>query len=866
MTVYTLKNNFNLAVVFSLLMVMVFYPLSEVFAEESGASVTTAEQSASTSSQNALPTTPVALLPVVETPGLQSVVSTTSALSDTHGVSATTSPVSSDATTSESFSTLIGGEGVATTSASTSMYEMTSSTTAGTTTATGEGVFNNGSSTNPLSDTTIVSGTSVAMANVLNLVNTNFVNSNGVIVFKNFFDTILDNFDLRSLYNSMSGGCSFVSCSEVGVKTSITNGATIDNDLSVIANSGGNTIDTSGHAVIRTGDAYAGVNLINVANTNVIDSNYLLVTMNAFKDVNGDIVFPSLSKFFTTLGGGASPSALSINNTAELTNNVALTTDTGNNTTTGAHSSAITTGESSADTNVFNQINTSLVGGQSVSILFRVHGRWAGEVFGAPANLGWLDDGKGGIYLFDTQGTPNSPGKVQVAATNTVAIHNNVSVVALTGDNAISGSETALISTGNAYAGANIVNVANATVVGRNWILAVINIFGDFKGNIAFGRPDLWIGGKVAVPTSVTNGSDLKYTLTVINNGDSPASKVTLTDTIDAAHLDIHDASLPYTRNEHGSIVWQLPDLAPGKATEITYYGRVKSADYSTDITSTVTVGGHETDNNRIDNTDTITVTTDAPVRSGSHVHISVSSQGGSSNHNVPVPTTGGTKKDIGILRLTASSTVDVKKGGKATQHLVLKNNTSKIIPGVVLHDILKDPSGAILKDEPWELGSILPKEEINISYDINFAVTAKNGLYNLDTHIESSNGIHAVFAGNGTILVVSSVPVLGLGIQKSLNNFLMSKNTTFGSTPTSALTRNENDERVSTTTVVAQTQFSLPPTLDVFGKQQALAVSTSGIPFRYSLYFMLLALLSIAGLRYYIARAAANPQQTSPV
>src|SRR5690606_13875134 len=125
----------------------------------------------------------------------------------------------------------------------------------------------------------------------------------------------------------------------------------------------------------------------------------------------------------------------------------------------------------------------------------------------------WMDDGEGGIYIFDNQGGGGTGGNTNISATNTASITNNVDVVALTGENAISGSETALICTGTAYAGANIMNVANATVVGRNWMLAIINILGDFNGNIAFGRPDLWIGGQANVPNAIKNGNEIEYTL-----------------------------------------------------------------------------------------------------------------------------------------------------------------------------------------------------------------------------------------------------------------------------------------------------------------------------------------------------------------
>jgi hypothetical protein len=395
---------------------------------------------------------------------------------------------------------------------------------------------------------------------------------------------------------------------------------------------------------------------------------------------------------------------------------------------------------------VFNQLNTSLVGGQSISMIFRVHGSWAGEIFGAPQDLVWMENGNGGIYLFDTEGGTGND-TVHVNATNTASINNNVHVVALTGENAISGSETALISTGNAYAGANIMNIANATVIGRNWIMAIVNIFGDFNGNIAFGRPDLWIGGQVSVPKKIQNGSELEYTLTIINNGDSIASDVILEDEYDTENLEIFSASLGYTTDESGKLLWELPDLKPGEATEITYQARVLDADYNTDITNTLMVNAHETDNNVSDNTDIVTITTS-----------SRPSRGGSSRVRIlPASTTlaygGSTAEAIMVTRVSSTTNVHIGEGDTVTQSLIVENTTGATLSNIVLRDLLHDPSGAVLHEEIWDLGDVLPHELIEISYDVQFGSNAPLGLYALESSVEMGGSL-LTKERNGTVLL----------------------------------------------------------------------------------------------------------------
>ena len=66
------------------------------------------------------------------------------------------------------------------------------------------------------------------------------------------------------------------------------------------------------------------------------------------------------------------------------------------------------------------------------------------------------------IVTFGKLPTPSSNIRT---GTSTTLINNNVSVIALTGNNRVTDANTALISTGNAYAGANIVNVANSNVI-----------------------------------------------------------------------------------------------------------------------------------------------------------------------------------------------------------------------------------------------------------------------------------------------------------------------------------------------------------------------------------------------------------------
>jgi hypothetical protein len=583
---------------------------------------------------------------------------------------------------------------------------------------------------------TIISGDAVAMANILNMVNTNFINSNGVILFSNFFDYIRGSLDLRNASSSIFDGlCLTDNCSGNNTSINISNQSAINNFLLLQALTGGNSVENNtSTSTINSGDAYAGLNLVNIANTNFVDSEYLLLTMNAFKGVDGDIVFPSLSNFFDSLR--SSSGSLQITNNAEVENNISTESATGGNE---VEQGSIATGNADSSSNVFNQLNTTLVGGANVSILFRVHGDWAGEVFGAPDNLGWTQSPDGNIYLFDTHSTssPQASSDYDISGSNSALIKNNVTVIALTGDNKITGPGTGIISTGNAIAGANIVNIANSNIIGRNWIMAIVNIFGDFKGNIAFGRPDLWVGGQVSAPQDIYKDTVLEYKFTVINNGDSPATKIKLTDNYGAGNLEIVDSSFQFEKDENGNLVWNIGSLQPGKATEITYKAKV-TTDSNTDVQNIVNVSARETDNNPSDNTDTLGVTTKIKptVRLGG----SRRSGGGGgqvlgASTSIAVATS--SLKSLQVLRLPP---VAVAKNASTTveQKLILTNPTDQTIKSVIFRDILKDRTGEPIHTEVWNLGDVLPHEEITLSYDLSFDSEAKKGFYSLTTRIES--------------------------------------------------------------------------------------------------------------------------------
>ncbi len=586
---------------------------------------------------------------------------------------------------------------------------------------------------------TIVSGDAVATANILNIVNTTVINSNGAIVLANILEDS-GTIDLRS----EGGQCQLLQCGVSGVEVRLLSDAEIQNVVAVQALSGENAISGGESGAIQSGNAFAGLNLVNIANSTFIDSNYLLITINAFRDVNGDIVLPPIASFF---GGGLGGEAnIDWQADAAASTSVQVTAESGENTLGAAGTTQ--TGDAVSMVNVVNQINTLLMGGDSLSLVFRVHGNWTGEVFGAPLPMST----RGGAYAMGTSGAGGGP--VSVSGTSTAAIGNDVQLGAVSGRNSIEDTEGGRIETGSSYAAANIVNVANATIVGRNWILAIINIFGDFNGNISFGRPDLWVGGQVEVPGFVGPGTEVGYKMTLINRGDALASEVALEAQFAGDQLEILSASLPYVL-EGGMVVWDIGNLPPGSATEITYRARVRSVSPGVDVPTTLRAALRESDNNTADNSEVLTLRT--------------TFTGHPVGWIIPQPTAGqvlgsATKKydstklfNVEVVRLTPE--LDISEAAtEATQQVIIRNRAGRALSDVAVRDRLVAPDGTKLHDEIWDLGALGENEEVVIEYTIAFASDATPGRYVLTTDAGGEGGSLISFPSNGSILVAARV------------------------------------------------------------------------------------------------------------
>lgn len=603
-------------------------------------------------------------------------------------------------------------------------------------------------------DALIDTGNAVAGVNVVNVVNLNIVDSEGLIMLMNSFGAALGNVDFRALGLTpfcQAGSCSLYTNGELNAING--NSADISNDFTVRADSGGNMASGT-NAFLSTGDAYAGANVVNLANSNIINSNYLILAFNGFAGWLGNLIFPSRYFFENSLytSGGTANTTASTANNAEIQNSAGANVDTGSNQATGTAAS-IETGNAEASVNMLNQANSNFIGSDSLVVVIRVFGKWNGSVFGAPSNVAWTQSA-GGITLFSNgagnQG--NGSGSVNASTTNNALINNSMQVFALTGANRVEATGAAGISTGNARAAVNLLNVANTNVVGRNWVLALINIFGDWNGNISFGQPNLFVAEKVEHEgISVNPGGAMRHSITVRNNGDADATNVRLKTLFPRGSISALPSDAAITDS---SVVWNLGTLRPGESRFISYVSTLRERIGDMLLHETIATSD-EPDANAGDNIERVAIEITKPTPP-------------SNSANIAWPE----------LKLIASNsaTTSVFAGQNVDFKFIVKNDGM----GPAFNVRIKDSVGFIGSNTPlevhdWPVGDMAAGEEVTLSYTLKPSSKAPLGDYVSMAHLTAKDArgfdLFFLMATSGITLIPKPAPITPLAKKVEATN-----------------------------------------------------------------------------------------------
>ncbi|MEX0621547.1 MAG: hypothetical protein WD187_00935 [Candidatus Woykebacteria bacterium] len=307
------------------------------------------------------------------------------------------------------------------------------------------------------------------------------------------------------------------------------------NNYDLTSNTGNNTADkNTGNGSVTTGDANIAFNLINFLNNVFLGGGgeLLLGVVNIFGTLDGDIVLKGINEGGTgtngsgldllagnsTTGAGSENTAnnstsnntsIDLNNLADVQNNVNLNGNTGgNDASKNTGGGYIDTGDVDANLNVSTVANTSAVGsgGDIWMVLINNMGSWTGQLFGgeqgsvySPFFTFTVNPDGSIVAANDTTGADsfneaanNVENETDITVNNTGTLVNNVNLNANTGDNSASyNTGSGSIKTGDVNIAANIANFLNNTFIGSRFLLTIVNIFGQFNGDIVNGEKTL---------------------------------------------------------------------------------------------------------------------------------------------------------------------------------------------------------------------------------------------------------------------------------------------------------------------------------------------------------------------------------------
>ena len=325
--------------------------------------------------------------------------------------------------------------------------------------------------------------------------------------------------------NSADGQSDFV------VKEANGNDASLTNDINLQAVSGGNSASfNTGGGSIKTGSAGALANVVNLVNTNLNVSQWLFGVVNVFGQLTGNIVLPQDPENTNTanssgtavvqnsqtgpLSDNNSSSSTSTsseytnNNTAVIADNLNVSANTGDNqSSANTGGGSIKTGNSDVsvkDTTVANT-NTVNEDGTVWMVIVNEMGKWVGHIIGAPwgsstaSNSLPVGVSQGGGQnssatqseniatgpLSDNNSSLSSNNETTLENNNNATVTNNLNITADSGNNTSSyNTGSGDVETGNAKAGANLLNMVNTNVTAKKFVVVLVNVLGEFLGNI----------------------------------------------------------------------------------------------------------------------------------------------------------------------------------------------------------------------------------------------------------------------------------------------------------------------------------------------------------------------------------------------
>jgi len=239
----------------------------------------------------------------------------------------------------------------------------------------------------------ITTGNSQSAVNVVNFVNTNITDMLFQYLFINTFGAWQGDFlGWNSILaaegggnltlTSLAGGGSGSGCPTCIASADIYSEAYVANNISSTANTGGNSVSSEGSVVVKTGNAYSAVSLLNFINTNIIRSIGFFGFVNIFGTLNGDV--GGEDEFLKDDGDGKEETDIPPANILSDSDN-----DDSQNTNVGSTREA----GGKLEVEQKNSVGEYVLPGDTITFFVRVRNTGTGKVYDAKTRISFFQDG-----------------------------------------------------------------------------------------------------------------------------------------------------------------------------------------------------------------------------------------------------------------------------------------------------------------------------------------------------------------------------------------------------------------------------------------------------------------------------------------
>jgi len=626
----------------------------------------------------------------------------------------------------------------------------------------------------------IDSGNVNVYANVLNIVNTNNINSQIVEITETF-----NNLSADILMNQpettpaelgqdlVASLCQDIQCQSLtSFKLTNNNNAVVENNVDVVGNSGGNSITNAGQDTdITTGNVNALVNVINIVNANLINSRWTIATFNIFGNWEGDLVLPSELYFdgYTTFGSSAGVNVQQTNkivlditneNVADINNNVGSVSNTGGNAIDSEgtlQNAEIGTGDSVNAANVENIANVTLVNSNWFLNIVNTLGSWTGNIYSLPEQVEFEQTNLG-MTFFSTSGADAASREqfenqvaeldtdnevtIEIENSNNAVINNNVNVETNSGDNEITGEnlERARIQTGYSRALTNIFNFANTNLVNSNLSVGLTNIFGSWNGNIVFGYPDLAVTQTLLqenVPSP--NGSRVNYELQYSNLSGSSMKDAVLEWNFDTSIYDYSHSNIAGLYPiEDGLLRINLGKLSPLANGRVQVQLRtILNLEEDRIVETSSKIFGSGPEKNLVNNSHSLNAVVSGEFKDVPELPNPNPQPVQSASVQEYIPPVISNALFTKVSKTNDSNGRELKAGDTVKFTITIENNNSEKIYNAIMTDTLLGPDGTALTIDQQSLGELLPNENIVFEYSLEITADVEDGVYTNNFWIE---------------------------------------------------------------------------------------------------------------------------------